>query len=110
VFKPTSIGRIEVFEAASTDPTFASLEFEAIKRRYKAIGQTAAALSQPIMIDAEESWMQTSADALALDLMREYNINNVLIYNTFQMYLSDRLQKLKDCARSAEEEGFKIGS
>lgn len=25
VFKPTSIGRIEVFEAASTDPTFASL-------------------------------------------------------------------------------------
>lgn len=110
VFKPTSIGRIEVFEAASTDPTFASLEFEAIKRRYKAIGQTAAALSQPIMIDAEESWMQTSADALALDLMREYNINNVLIYNTFQMYLSDRLQKLKDCARSAKEEGFKLGA
>jgi proline dehydrogenase len=110
VFKPTSIGRLEVFESASTDPTFTSPEFEAIKRRYMAIGQTAAALNQPIMIDAEESWMQTSADALALDLMREFNINNVLIYNTFQMYLSDRLQKLKDCVKRAEEEGFKLGA
>jgi proline dehydrogenase len=110
VFKPTSIGRLEVFEAASKDPTFTSPEFEAIRRRYMAIGETAAVLSQPIMIDAEESWMQTSADALALDLMIKFNKSNVLIYNTFQMYLSDRLQKLKDCTKRAQEEGFKLGA
>ncbi|MGA0828835.1 MAG: proline dehydrogenase, partial [Flavobacteriaceae bacterium] len=38
VFKPTSIGRLEDFHAASQQKDFTSESFEAIKRRYAIIG------------------------------------------------------------------------
>ena len=55
------------------------------------------------MIDAEESWMQAAADDLAFDLMRRFNTDKVLIYNTFQLYLADRLDKLTDYTLRAKE-------
>ena len=110
VFKPTSIGRLEDFHAASQQKDFTSESFEAIKKRYAIIGETADALNQPIMIDAEESWMQTAADELAFNLMRKFNTDKVLIYNTFQLYLADRLVKLTDYTLRAKQEGFKLGA
>lgn len=110
VFKPTSIGKLELFQRASEDPSYHSEAYEAIRRRYREIGQLAFDLNQPIMIDAEESWMQTAADALALELMSKYNTEKVIVYNTFQMYLSDRLEKLKASEAIARSKGFKLGA
>lgn len=109
VFKPTSVGRIETFELLSKDPTAESTEFNRIKERYFLIGETAKALKQPIMIDAEESWMQVSADELALALMERFNQEEVIVYNTLQMYLADSFGRLEAWIERAKSQNFKLG-
>ncbi len=109
VFKPTSVGRLETFELLSKDPTVESTEFNRIKERYFLIGETAKALKQPIMIDAEESWMQASADELALALMEHFNQEEVLVYNTLQMYLADSYGRLEAWIERAKSRNFKLG-
>ena len=109
VFKPTSIGRLATFELLSKDPTAESPEFDRIKERYFSIGETANTLKQRIMIDGEESWMQASADELALALMERFNQEEVIIYNTLQMYLADSYQRLEAWIERAKSRDFKLG-
>jgi len=109
VFKPTSVGRLETFEFLSKDPTVESTEFNRIKERYFLIGETAKELKQPIMIDAEESWMQASADELALALMDRFNQEEVIVYNTLQMYLADSYGRLEAWIERAKSRNFKLG-
>ena len=52
-------------------------------------------LDVKLLIDAEESWMQDAADDLALEMMREYNKEKAVIFNTLQMYRWDRMEYLK---------------
>ena len=48
------------------------------------------------MIDAEESWMQNAADDLCEEMMRRYNRDIPIVYNTLQLYRWDRLDYLKE--------------
>ena len=47
------------------------------------------------MIDAEESWIQPIIDHLVEEMMIKYNKQETLIFNTIQMYRSDKLNYLK---------------
>ena len=49
----------------------------------------------PIMIDAEESWIQPIIDHLVEEMMIKYNRKETLIFNTVQLYRSDKLDYLK---------------
>lgn len=49
-----------------------------------------------ILIDAEESWIQNPVDYLALEMMKKYNKNQMVVYNTYQMYRHDRLEVLQN--------------
>jgi proline dehydrogenase len=62
-----------------------------------------------LLIDAEESWMQDAADELALEMMRKYNKEKAIVFNTLQMYRWDRLDYLKKIHAIAKKEGFFIG-
>jgi proline dehydrogenase len=70
------------------------------------ICEFAHSLNQPVFIDAEESWIQDAIDHLATDMMRKYNRTNAIVFNTLQMYRTDRLQFLKDARRSAHSDGY----
>jgi len=48
-----------------------------------------------IMIDAEETWIQEPIDQLAMEMMREFNKDKAIVYNTIQLYRSDRMAFLK---------------
>jgi len=61
------------------------------------------------LIDAEESWMQDAADAIVTDMMRKYNKEKAIVFNTLQMYRWDRLDYLKKLHEKATSEGFYIG-
>ena len=63
-----------------------------------------------MLIDAEESWMQDAADNLVLDMMRKYNKEKTIVFNTFQMYRWDRMDYLKKIHKIACDENFKIGA
>ncbi|MCS6790939.1 MAG: proline dehydrogenase family protein [Bacteroidia bacterium] len=69
--------------------------------------EKAAAAQIPIMIDAEESWIQAAIDETAEHFMQRYNKEAVLIYTTVQMYRRDRLEYLKELLQRAQ--GHKVG-
>jgi proline dehydrogenase len=59
-----------------------------------------------VLIDAEESWIQHAEDAITTQMMREFNNERAVIYNTAQLYRHDRLQYIKDSCKYAKDNGF----
>ena len=53
--------------------------------------------------------MQTAADDLVEEMMRKYNKEEAIVYNTLQMYRHDRLPYLKGLYERAVADGFYIG-
>ena len=82
---------------------------ERATNRINAICAKAFELNVPVFIDAEESWIQPAIDEIALNLMRKYNGEKAIIYNTAQLYRHDRLAYIKDLYHIAEQENFYVG-
>ncbi|MEO9004842.1 MAG: proline dehydrogenase family protein [Ginsengibacter sp.] len=65
------------------------------------IAETATLNNIGVLVDAEESWIQDTIDGITLKMMQEFNIDKVVVYNTAQLYRTDRLQFIKDCSSYA---------
>ena len=61
------------------------------------------------MIDAEESWIQDPIDYVAQLMMAKHNKEKVVVYNTIQLYRSDRLNFLKKSYAHAKEHSYLPG-
>ncbi len=81
-------------------------EWERVVGRLRKICSVAVTTNVGVLIDAEESWIQHAEDALAMQMMQEFNLGRPVIYNTVQLYRHDRLQFLKDSCRFANENHF----
>lgn len=112
VFKVTGIGRFGLLEKldAKKALTIEELaEFEKVKQRCEKICRTAYEKNVPIMIDAEETWIQDTIDELAIDMMRLFNKERIIVYNTYQMYRHDKLADMKADHLIAKASGFILG-
>lgn len=112
VFKPTGFGRFELYEKLGEGKTFTEQEAEEWKRvveRFEKVCSEAHKNDVALLIDAEESWMQDAADDLVAEMMRKYNKDKAIVFNTLQMYRWDRLDYLKKLHEQAKQEGFYIG-
>lgn len=85
-------------------------DFEKFERRVESICAHAAELNVGVYIDAEESWLQDPIDRICEKMMAKYNKENVIVYNTFQLYRIDRLQYLKDSYVHAKQHGYLLGA
>ena len=63
----------------------------------------------PVLIDAEESWVQDAIDGLSRDMMQKFNAHRAIVYNTVQMYRVDRLEFVKSEIELAREGGYHFG-
>jgi proline dehydrogenase len=63
-----------------------------------------------VFIDAEESWIQDAIDHIANQMMKRYNKEKVVVYNTFQLYRTDRLAYLMSSFDRAQKEGYLLGA
>ena len=81
-----------------------------LKERMYAICDVAATNGIGILIDAEETWIQDPIDRLAIELMGVYNKEKVIVYNTYQLYRSDRLRFLELSHKIAAEGHFILGA
>lgn len=81
-------------------------EWSRVITRMEKILSAAAEGGVSVLVDAEESWIQDPVDALTMQMMEKYNKQRAVVYNTIQLYRSDRLQFLKDSFRQAVEKGF----
>ena len=109
VFKVTGIaplGTLEKISAKKKLDAKGQAKCESIHTRVNEICEFAHSVGQPVFIDAEESWIQDAIDDLATDMMEKYNRNRAIVYNTLQMYRTDRLQFLKDARRQAHSDGY----
>lgn len=112
VFKISGLGRFNILEKVSANHSLSdseTLEFNQIKNRVKRICQKAFDLNVNIFIDAEESWIQNTIDHLATSMMRLFNKEHVIVYNTLQMYRWDRLAFLKQSYADAENGNYHLG-
>jgi len=92
VFKVTGLGSFDLMAKIQRGSSLNKKEqesFERVRKRVDLLCKTAYEKNVKIMIDAEESWIQDTIDALAYDMMRKYNKEKVIVYNTFQMYRLD---------------------
>lgn len=113
VFKVTGMARFALLEKVTAGATLSDAEKEEwsrVRGRVSKICTAAAAASQPIFIDAEESWIQVAIDQLANENMATHNKGRVIVYNTYQMYRHDRLAYLKSSFEEATRKGYHLGA
>ncbi|MGN6601706.1 MAG: proline dehydrogenase family protein [Ginsengibacter sp.] len=82
------------------------VEWERIATRLRKICRVASESNVGVLIDAEESWIQHAEDAITTQMMKEFNIEKAVIYNTAQLYRHDRLQYIKDSCSFAKQNNF----
>lgn len=113
VFKPTGMIRFALLEkmSARKDLNIAEKdEWKKAKERIMEVCQKAYDLRQPIFIDAEESWIQTAIDELTSECMQVFNRFECIVYNTYQLYRTDRLEFLKESFVKARKNKYLLGA
>ncbi|MGM5471412.1 proline dehydrogenase family protein [Flavobacteriaceae bacterium LMO-SS05] len=112
VFKPTGFGRFHLYQKIGEGKPLTDeeeQEWSRVVARCHKVCKLAKEKEVKILIDAEETWMQDAADALVEELMRTYNTDGPIVYNTLQLYRWDRLDYLKQLHKRAQQQGFKLG-
>jgi proline dehydrogenase len=113
VFKPTGVMRASLLERVSSkrplEPHQQS-EWNSGAQRVRKICAAAAEHNVPVLIDAEESWIQDAIDELVEAMMLEFNHNEAIVYNTFQLYRTDRLAYLKVSHNRAQNSRYILGA
>jgi len=85
------------------------IELAKVIERLTTICKYAKEKNVAVLIDAEESWIQSPVDAMVTLMMIAFNKEKSIIYNTIQLYRHDRLQFLKNNFSIAQENNFILG-
>lgn len=111
--KITGMARFALLEAIQNGDTLTRemlSEYKNVLKRLDAICYIATQKNIAVFIDAEESWIQNTIDHLVNLMMKRYNQEKAVVYNTFQLYRKDRLQYLFDSFNRAQQEGYILGA
>ncbi len=112
VFKPTGISRTELLADVSAGRALNAAEqaeWQRVQERMERLCKAAHEADVPLLVDAEESWLQPAIDALVDSMMAKYNRTRAIVYNTAQLYRHDRLAFLKASHAKALVGGYHIG-
>ncbi len=112
VFKPTGLARFALLEKVSAGQSLnaeETAEYDKVKNRIDKICSLASKNNLKVFIDAEESWIQHAIDELATAMMMKYNREKAVVFNTIQLYLTDRLDFQKKALEHAITNNYYIG-
>ncbi len=113
VFKMTGIADADLLERIQQGASLTVAEQTAsknISKRVDEICKKAHEVGVPILIDAEESWIQRPIDELANAMILKYNKERAIVYNTYQMYCKASLENLNYAIQQAKEKGNFLGA
>lgn len=112
VFKPTGFGRLDLYTEIQKNKELTNSEkqeWEKVKQRYLEVCQLAYEKNVIIMVDAEESWMQSAVDDLVNEMMEKFNKEKAIVWNTIQMYRTGRIAYLEADLKKAQEKNYFLG-
>jgi len=112
VFKPTCLGSLDLFKKKTIDEDLSDKDnilWKRVVERFKGVCQKAYDNDIKILIDAEEVYVQKAIDDLALLMMRKFNREKPIVFNTVQMYRLDRLKYLNDLLNDKANNGLIFG-
>ena len=113
VFKPTGLGKALIFQKIQENNELSeeeALSFQKFKDRVDQICKRGFENDVPILIDAEESWLQDPIDQVVAEMMQQYNKQKAIIYNTYQMYRVNMLDNLKKTFHQAVMHNYFVGA
>lgn len=113
VFKMTGIIAFSLLEKIQAQKKLSPKEevaWQKAQARLERLCQHAQHKGVRLLIDAEESWIQGSIDALVYQMMAKYNREQAIIYNTYQLYCHQALPNLKKAYANAEAQGYYFGA
>ena len=97
VFKPSAVGRFDLYEKITSNKKLSEneiIEWSKVETRFNKICLEASKKDIMVLVDAEESWIQTAIDELVTKMMNIYNSKKVVVFNTIQAYRKDRFNYL----------------
>ncbi|OWR53723.1 proline dehydrogenase 1, mitochondrial [Danaus plexippus] len=84
--------------------------FRNMLRRLNNIIQVANEHDVRIMIDAEQTYFQPAISRICLEMMRRYNKNKFLVFNTYQTYLKNTYNEIVTDLEQAQRQNFYWGA
>ncbi|MDB2447256.1 proline dehydrogenase family protein [bacterium] len=112
VFKVTGICSTSLLEKVQTKLPLSQKEnqrWERARLRFEKICQSAFDKKVRLFVDAEESWIQKPIDELTEQMMEKYNKEKAIIFNTVQLYRSDRLNYVTQLYQRSSTKSYKLG-
>ncbi len=112
VFKITGIAAMSLLEKVQANETLSAVEakaFDRVKSRVDAICQKAVDFDVPVLIDAEDSWIQDVIDSMAYAMMEKYNKQRAIVFNTLQFYRADMFNKLEEAHKASKDSNYLLG-
>lgn len=112
VFKVTGLADSALLEKVQAGTALTPAEqasYDRAHARVDAICHRAHQYGVRVFVDAEESWFQATIDNLAYEMMRKYNRESAIVWNTYQLYRQDRLEAIKLAHDNARQEGYYLG-
>ncbi len=113
VFKITGVADAALLEKVQQGQRLSKAEqaaFQQAKNRVDAICREAAEGQVRVFIDGEETWIQNTIDDLTCQMMRRYNRQEAIVWNTYQLYRQDALGNLQKAFAEAGREGYYLGA
>lgn len=113
VFKVTGIASADLLEKIQKKYPLSEEEqqaFERVQLRVDKICGKAYAYKIPVLMDAEETWIQNTIDRLSYQMMKKYNRERAIVFNTFQLYRSESPKNLRDAYHDATMHNYFLGA
>ncbi|KAH9493345.1 hypothetical protein DERF_014097 [Dermatophagoides farinae] len=84
--------------------------FRNMMRRTHTIARAATENDVRVLIDAEQTYFQPAINRISLELMRKYNKEKPIIFNTYQCYLKNAYETCELDAELSRRQGFYFGA
>jgi proline dehydrogenase len=111
--KVTGMARFELLEKIHAKQTLSEeekTEFEIVKNRVDEVCKCAFEHKIAVFVDAEETWIQDPIDDIVEDMMEKYNREKICVYNTYQLYISFKLDYLYASFERAKKGNYILGA
>lgn len=112
VFKVSALSDNDLLEKVGAGAHLQPEEAQAWQRVEQRVSELCAAAAEkqvPVMIDAEETWLQGAIDTLAESMMQRHNHGACRVFTTAQLYRHDRLAYIHRLEELARSEGWIAG-